>query len=97
MTVAKVATVRFRADRLDRDGDTLVMVDYKSSKPPSSAVKEDTRRKHLLREVAMGRSLQAVACALGTPPPLHGVGRYLALKPEIGDAPEEARRTSVSI
>lgn len=96
VNVANVATVRFRADRLDRDGDTFVLVDYKSGKPPSSAKKEDTRRKHLLQEVAMGRSLQAVAYALGTPAPLHGVGRYLALKPEIGDAPEEARRTSVT-
>ena len=94
--VGEGVIVRFRADRLDRDGDTLVLVDYKSGKPPSSAKKEDTRRQHLLHEVATGRTLQAVAYALGTPPPLHGVGRYLALRPQIGDAPQEARRSSVS-
>ncbi len=93
--VGEGVTVRFRVDRLDRDGDTLVLVDYKSGKPPSSAKKEDTRRQHLLHEVATGRTLQAVAYALGTPPPLLGVGRYLSLRPQIGDAPQEARRTSV--
>ena len=96
VTVGESATVRFRADRVDRDGDTVVLVDYKSGKPLSLAKGADTRRKHLLHEVATGRTLQAVAYALGTPPPLHGVGRYLALRPQIGDAPEEARRTSVA-
>ena len=88
-------TVRFRADRVDRHGDDMVLVDYKSGKPLSNAVKPDTRRRHLLAEVARGRVLQAVAYALATTPAQGAEGRYLALRPDIGDAPEEARSTVV--
>jgi len=95
-TVDGTITVRFRADRVDRDGDGMVLVDYKSGKPLSKAVKTSTRRTHLLAEVARGRTLQAVAYALGTPPPLRGEGRYLALRPDISDAPEEARSATVA-
>ena len=95
VTVNGSAIIRFRADRVDREGDSFVLVDYKSGKPLSAAKGEGTRRRHLLREVAMGRTLQAVAYALGAPSPLGGEGRYLALRPDIGDAPEEARSTTV--
>ncbi len=87
--------VRFRADRLDREGEGLVLVDYKSGRPISTAKTESTRRDHLLNEVARGRTLQAVAYALGAQEPFRSVGRYLALKPRVGGAPDEARRTSV--
>jgi RecB family exonuclease len=93
VAVGESATVRFRADRVDRDGDSVVMVDYKTGKPLSDAKKPDTRASHLLREVKKGQSLQGVAYALAVPEPLRGEGRYVALRPDIGDTPEEARTT----
>jgi RecB family exonuclease len=81
---------RFRADRVDRDGTGLCLVDYKTGRPASSAQQEKTRRKHLLREVAMGRMLQAAAYAAISERG-DARGRYLWLRPDIADAPEEAR------
>ncbi len=95
--VGGAGRVRFRADRLDCEGENLVLVDYKSAGPISTAKTESTRRDHLLNEVARGRTLQAVAYALATPEPFRGVGRYLSLKPFVGGAPEEARRASVGL
>jgi hypothetical protein len=89
-------TARFRADRVDREGDTFSLVDYKSGGPPSTAKGEGTRRKHLLADVARGRRLQAAAYAVATPGVAPGVGRYLWLKPGIGSAPGEVRRTFVA-
>jgi RecB family exonuclease len=70
----------FRADRVDRRDDALVLVDYKTGKPLSEAKGEAKRREHLLTKVARGRVLQAAAYARAA-----GVararGRYLYLKP----------------
>lgn len=82
--------MRFRADRVDRDAEGLCLVDYKTGKPVSEAQKPETRRGHLLKEVARGRMLQAAAYASALPDG-SARGRYLWLKPDIGDAPEEAR------
>jgi hypothetical protein len=71
------------------------MVDYKTSAPPSGAKGEATRRRHLLREVAQGNALQGVAYALAAPADA-AEGRYLHLKPEIGDAPDAARHVRIA-
>jgi hypothetical protein len=80
-------TLSFRADRLDT-GPTAT--DYKTGKPMSTAKGAATREKHLLKRVAGGRLLQAMAYALAGPGGT-GVGRYVALHPEIGDLPDEVR------
>ncbi|MCU0303456.1 MAG: PD-(D/E)XK nuclease family protein [Thermoanaerobaculales bacterium] len=77
--------IGFRADRLDAGPRAT---DYKTGGPLSGAKKPETRARHLLAAVATGRALQAAAYALATP---GGIGRYLYLRPEIGDAPVEAR------
>jgi len=82
--------LRFRADRVDKDGDSLCLVDYKTARPASSAKKNDTRRKHLLEEVSAGRKLQAAAYAAASEDG-SARGRYLWLRPDIAGAPEEAR------
>jgi hypothetical protein len=87
--------VRFRADRVDRSDASIVLTDYKAGKPVSTAKGETTRRDHLLKKIATGRALQAVAYALAPPSGLRGAGHYVALKPAIGDAPEESRRATV--
>ena len=89
-----LAPLRFRADRVDRTEAGVAMVDYKTSAPPSDAKGEDTRRRHLLREVARGNALQGVAYALAAPGEA-AEGRYLHLKPELGEAPEAARHVRI--
>ena len=76
-------TVRFRADRVDLAEDgTLVLSDYKTGKPLSSGKKADTRLRHLRREIAQGKALQAAlyAAAGGGRETL---GRYVYLKPDL--------------
>ena len=87
--------LRFRADRVNKDDDGLCLVDYKTGRPVSVAQKGATRRKHLLTEVKKGRMLQATVYAAALP---EGAarGRYLWLKPEIGEAPEAARWAVIS-
>ena len=89
------APLRFRADRVDRTPAGLAMVDYKTGAPPSDAKGEETRRRHFLGAVAQGNALQAVAYALAAPGD-GAEGRYLHLKPELGDAPEAARQVRVA-
>jgi hypothetical protein len=86
--------LRFRADRVDSDEYGLRLVDYKTARPASSAKQENTRRKHLLKEVSAGRKLQAAAYAAASKDG-SARGRYLWLRPDIGDAPEEARTTVI--
>lgn len=75
--------LRFRADRIERDGDTLVLVDFKTGRPLSEAKKPATRAHHLAARTAAGTALQAsvyaraAAAASGTP----AMGRYLYLRP----------------
>lgn len=85
----------FRADRVDRGEAGLSMVDYKTGAPPSCAKGEDTRHGHLLRLVARGDALQGVAYALAVPGQ-PAEGRYLYLKPELNDAPAEARDVRIA-
>jgi len=73
-------TLSFRADRVDSDGETIVLVDYKAAKPLSNAAKESTRSDHLRKKIARGRLLQAAAYSQAS-----GIensrGQYLYLKP----------------
>lgn len=79
--------IAFRADRLDRGP---AATDYKTGRPLSNGKKAETRFDHLFKKVSRGRVLQAVAYALAGPSD-SGVGRYVYLKPDIGDAPPESR------
>ena len=73
-------TLFFRADRVNRDGEAVVLVDYKAAQPMSVAAKEKTRRDHLRQRVARGRLLQAAAYSQASG--LENVrGEYLYLKP----------------
>jgi hypothetical protein len=74
--------IGFRADRVDLGERGLVLTDYKTGKPLSTAVKEATRRSHFLDAVRRGDRLQALAYARAA-----GVreGRYLYLGPESED------------
>ena len=80
VAVAGAGVVRFRADRADRAGDRLVLVDYKSGKPVSTAKTPKTRESHLRAKIARGRLLQAAAYAGSAG--ADGSGRYLYLKPD---------------
>jgi hypothetical protein len=77
--------IGFRADRVDL-GPRLT--DYKTGKPMSIVKDPGKRADALFNEIRTGRMLQAVAYALASP---GGVGRYVWLKPDIKDAPEECR------
>jgi len=77
-------TVRFRADRVDRDGSgRLVLTDYKTG-TVDNAVKTDT----LIRYVRQGKLLQGGVYALGRPGAL---GRYLILKEEVKDGRRQVK------
>jgi RecB family exonuclease len=85
-------SIFFKADRADRHKDLLVLTDYKTGHPVSSAVTEKSRKDHLLREIRKGESLQAVAYVLGAGEEATQ-GRYLFLKP---DTPDHARVFAVN-
>jgi len=93
-------TLRFRADRVDRGPDGLVLTDYKTGKPLSRAVTAKTRNAHLLTAIARGVHLQAAAYAAAAGE--GGAGRYLFLKadpkldPELREARVEAGDGSAS-
>ena len=74
--------IRFRADRLDLRGESLVLTDYKTGRRTVSSAKQPRwQRKHLVASVASGERLQAVAYALGAGESVDR-GRYLFLHPE---------------
>ncbi len=72
-------TLRFKADRVDRDGRLLVATDYKTGKPLSDKKGAGTRRAHFLDRVRKGSHLQAVAYLLASEE--NSLGRYLYLRP----------------
>jgi RecB family exonuclease len=76
-----VRRLSFRADRADRAGDAVVLVDYKTGRPISEASKPDTRREHLLAQVASGRRLQGPAYAYAGEPVREG--RYLFARDDL--------------
>jgi hypothetical protein len=79
-------TLRFKADRVDRDGRLLVSTDYKTGKPLSDKKGAGTRRKHFLDRVRKGSHLQAVAYLLASEE--NSLGRYLYLRPGFEDPAE---------
>ncbi len=72
----------FRADRVDREADRLVLTDYKTGR--AKPIAELARAGKLARAIASGRSLQPAAyvAALGGRP---ATGRLLALGPAEDD------------
>ena len=86
--------VRFRADRVDRVGEALRLIDYKTGKAFGDQKGESSRRKALIDRIARGRNLQAAAYALGGAAcgPHPAEGRYQFLEPGI---PDHARTAAV--
>ncbi len=77
------ATLRFKVDRVDRRADgTLLLTDYKTGKPISTAKREQTRARHVSRSVLRGTHLQAGAYATSRP---GAQGRYLFLTEGLDD------------
>ncbi len=72
--------VLFRADRVDRLGQGLLLTDYKTGRPLATQKTEKGRRDELRRRIARGENLQAAAYsrAAGS----GGRGRYLFLRPD---------------
>ncbi len=79
--------VGFKADRVDRAGGALRLTDYKTGRPLSDAKAAATRHQHHLAAVRTGRNLQAVAYQLAAAAcgDAAASGRYLYLRPEVGD------------
>jgi RecB family exonuclease len=73
--------IRFKADRVDEVGGELLLTDYKTGRPLSTAKTPAKRAEHLLKAVRAGARLQAVAYQLGSARPARG--RYLFLRPEL--------------
>ena len=74
--------LRFRADRVDRVDEHLVVTDYKTGRPISKASTPKTRRKNLLEQLLRGSALQAAVYAFSHSAPV-AQGRYVYLNPEI--------------
>jgi len=80
--------ISFKADRVDRCGNGLILTDYKSGAPPGRDSSNPLQHADALREqIAQGRALQAAiyAAAAGEP----GRGRYLYLRPDLSPAVRE--------
>jgi hypothetical protein len=74
----RLREIAFRADLAQEASAGPCLIDLKTGRPISEAKKVDTRRRDLLRSVARGRSLQALAYACAA----SGEGRYLYANPE---------------
>ncbi|MEE2830200.1 MAG: PD-(D/E)XK nuclease family protein, partial [Myxococcota bacterium] len=85
--------VSFRADRVDRVGDEVVFVDYKTGGGVSAAVRPATREKAYLSGVASGRRLQAAVYA-ASQGPLHSRGRFLFLRPDLDPVARRVEQSS---
>jgi hypothetical protein len=86
--------VRFRADRVEREGGALLLTDYKTGNSVvSSAVKASTRQDHLEQSLAQGKWLQLAAYARAAAS-LPVEGRLLFLKADLEDDRREVRRIS---
>jgi hypothetical protein len=91
----RVRRIHFRADRLDEVEGRLRLTDYKTGRPISELVKQDSRTRKHFDSLRAGRSLQASAYlealrGLASGPPSRA--RYLFLGTEL---PGEAREFAV--
>ncbi len=81
---ARSRKLRFRADRVDRVGDTLRFTDYKTGKNSYEQKTPTKRLEHFVEDLRQGNNLQASAYVRAEQ--VQGmdlvVGRYLYLKPE---------------
>ncbi|MCP5055967.1 MAG: hypothetical protein GY937_04485 [bacterium] len=75
----------FRADRVDREERSLVLVDYKTGKPFTDAKGASTRQRHLITGIREGRRLQIAAYAAFEADNLATEGRLVFGQPEAED------------
>ena len=81
--------VRFRADRVDRGADGLVLTDYKTGLPGFlNAVQRNTRERRLLDAIGDGSALQGAAYAYAENAGGSARGRYLSLREDAPAPPE---------
>jgi RecB family exonuclease len=80
-------SLHFVADRVDASPHGVRLVDYKTGRPLGVQQSEARRRAALERAVASGRSLQAIAYALGGPAhtTAPSIGEYVYLRPDVPD------------
>jgi hypothetical protein len=79
--------LHFRADLVERAKDIVRISDYKTGRPISTAVKAETRRRHLLGRLRLGVALQVFAYRGAAGPDAEG--HYVYLQPDLAD--EHAR------
>jgi hypothetical protein len=87
--------IRFYADRVDRAAGGLRLIDYKTGKAVVNQKRTDARKRNLLKNVSLGKILQAAAYAMSGSQlggGLSAEGRYLYLGV---DTPEHARITEI--
>lgn len=86
--------VQFRADRVDRAGERLRLVDYKTGGTVAGQRCEERRREVLRKQIAKGSALQAPAYAVAAAQlEARGEGQYAHLRPDVQD---HARVSSVT-
>jgi len=73
--------LRFSVDRVARRDGRLCLIDYTTGRPPSEAVRPETRRRGLAQAIARGRALQAPAYQLAGG--AQSEGAYLYLRPDL--------------
>lgn len=90
-TPAGMRRVRFRADRVEREGERIVFTDYKTGAALSTAKRPETRARHLVRALEAGDQLQLAAYALARAAAGGSVGRLLYLRPDLAHDRRELR------
>ena len=86
-----VREIRFRADRVDREGGALCLTDYKTGRPPAGDSPDPQRHAQAsLEGLVRGGLLQTSVYALAGGEAAHG--RYLFLRPDLKTARAAYRR-----
>ncbi|MDX1644733.1 MAG: PD-(D/E)XK nuclease family protein, partial [Thermoanaerobaculia bacterium] len=86
--------IAFRADRVDRDEEAILLVDYKTGASPFGQQSAKKRYQRYLAELASGSRLQPAVYAAAVGDSV-GHGRFTFLRPDL-DTPEEARWITAS-
>jgi hypothetical protein len=76
--------IRFKADRVDRVGETLRFTDYKTGTPLAKQIRQASRSRRLAELVARGQALQTMVYTRAGGP--QAIGRYLFLRPDLAEA-----------